>query len=159
MSRRVPTPETWDTPLLPPLTPSGGHHTWGRYTSYWNAVFSFHNSYGKPDQSKDMRNYRKASLFDEETKSWEMCARQIKIWLKGEHGIIGGELKGRINGRSDLQKKTRMHSSRMRTARSSSRPGGGSPPGRPSRDQAPPAVDRITDACENITLPQLRCGR
>ena len=82
-----------------------------------------------------------------------------------------------------------MHSSRMRTARSSSRPGG-SPPGTPlgadppdqaspqeqthpwtrhppgtdppdqatprSRhppDQAPP-VDRITDACENITLPQ-----
>ena len=76
---------------------------------------------------------------------------------------------------------TRMHSSRMRTARSSSRPGG-SPPGTP-QDQAPPGpgtppeqalppgsrhppgagtpppVDRITDACENITLPQLRCGR
>ena len=73
----------------------------------------------------------------------------------------------------------------MRTARSSSRPRG-SPPGtpgsRPLRDQVPPGpgaswdqahppgadppgpdtpppVDRITDACENITLPQLRCGR
>ena len=23
----------------------------------------------------------------------------------------------------------------------------------------PPPVNRITDACENITLPQLRCGR
>ena len=58
----------------------------------------------------------------------------------------------------------------MRTARSSSRPGGlhqapreqtpprpGTPP---PEDQAhPPPVDRITDACENITLPQLRCGR
>ena len=90
---------------------------------------------------------------------------------------------------------TRMHSSRMRTACSSSCPGG-SPTGNPlgaeppgsrhppgtrhplhlpgadippqSRhtlweqtpwDQAPSPVDRITDACENITLPQLRCGR
>ena len=25
--------------------------------------------------------------------------------------------------------------------------------------QVLPPVDRITDACENITLPQLRCGR
>ena len=25
--------------------------------------------------------------------------------------------------------------------------------------QTPPTVNRITDACENITLPQLRCGR
>ena len=23
----------------------------------------------------------------------------------------------------------------------------------------PPPLDRMTDACENITLPQLRCGR
>ena len=76
---------------------------------------------------------------------------------------------------------TRMHSSRMRTVRSSGRPGG-SPPGTP-RDQAspgadplprtrhppradplprtrhPPPVDRITYACKNFTLPQLRCGR
>ena len=105
-----------------------------------------------------------------------------------------------------------MHSSRMRTARSSSRVGGsppdtplgtrhleadpseqtspglGTPPGpgtpsgadspprsrhppdqappgsrlppeqAPRREQALPPVDRITDACENITLPQLRCG-
>ena len=85
-----------------------------------------------------------------------------------------------------------MHSSRMRTACSSSCPGGvstrrppraGTPPGpgiprtrhppeeTPPGDQAPPPgstpplgtrhpppVDRITDACENITLPQLRCG-
>ena len=82
-----------------------------------------------------------------------------------------------------LYDKTRMHSSRMRTARSSSRPGGSpqapveqTPPGAntlweqtlpPGADtpqeqtnpseQTPP-VDRITDACENITLPQLRCG-
>ena len=27
------------------------------------------------------------------------------------------------------------------------------------REQVPPPVDRITDACENITLPQLRYGR
>ena len=77
-------------------------------TNLSESIFSFHNSYGKHDQSKDMRNYRKASLFDDETKSWAMCARQIKIWLKGEHGIIGGKLRGRINGRSDLQKKIRL---------------------------------------------------
>ena len=29
----------------------------------------------------------------------------------------------------------------------------------PLPEQAPPPVDRITDACENITLPQLRCRR
>ena len=33
-------------------------------------------------------------------------------------------------------------------------PGGGCLPNTPS-----PPVDRVTDACENITLPQLRCGR
>ena len=54
---------------------------------------------------------------------------------------------------------TRMHSSRMRTARSSSRPGGVStrhPPGsRPHPEQAcPPPVNRMTDRCKNITLPQ-----
>ena len=74
--------------------------------------------------------------------------------------------------------KTRMHSSRMRTARSSGRPGGVStrhtplgadppgsrhPPGTrhppPGPPLTPPPVNRMTDACENITLPQLRCGR
>ena len=25
--------------------------------------------------------------------------------------------------------------------------------------QTPPAVNRMTDACKNITLPGLRCGR
>ena len=29
----------------------------------------------------------------------------------------------------------------------------------PLREQIPPPVNRITDTCENITLPQLRCGR
>ena len=62
-----------------------------------------------------------------------------------------------------------MHSSRMRTARSSSRRGEGSPLGTPreqalpGRDHPPnqthPPVNRITDACENITLSQLRCWR
>ena len=58
----------------------------------------------------------------------------------------------------------------MRTARSSGRPGGVStrypprpdqtPPGPDTpREQAPQPVNRMTDACENITLPQLRCGR
>ena len=82
----------------------------------------------------------------------------------------------------------------MRTARSSSHPGGGlhqhPPPGAdtPPWDQTPPRADtsppgadtaweqtspgsrhppgadtppvnRITDVCKNITLPQLRCGR
>ena len=85
--------------------------------------------------------------------------------------------------------KTRMHSSRMRTARSSGRLGGclhqapprsrhplgadTPPPSRhpqtrhpPQEQTAPPPqpsrhppVHRMTDACENITLPQLRCGR
>ena len=49
---------------------------------------------------------------------------------------------------------TRMHSSRMRTARSSSRPGGGvvlhqAPPG-----PGNPPVNRMTDRCKNIPLPQ-----
>ena len=67
---------------------------------------------------------------------------------------------------------TRMHSSRMRTARSSSRPGGlhqappgpdppgpGTPPGTrhpPGSGPPPPPVNRITDTCKNITFPQLR---
>ena len=95
--------------------------------------------------------------------------------------------------------KTRMHSSRMRTARSlivspylvvshacppgatTHAPPGATmhaPPGAtthapqsnhthppeqpctpPGSNHAHPPVNRITDACENITLPQLRCGR
>ena len=99
--------------------------------------------------------------------------------------------------------KTRMHSSRMRTARSSSRPGGLPLPLEADTpwEQTPPRADtpgqirinfplgcgpgnlqcmlgyhppgdllqgmlghhtpvnRITEACENITLHQLRCGR
>ena len=56
----------------------------------------------------------------------------------------------------------------MRTTRSSSRPGGVSarhPTDQVSpQEQTPlgastPPVDRITDACEIITLPQLRFGR
>ena len=66
---------------------------------------------------------------------------------------------------------TRMHSSRMRTVRSSSRPGegglhqaplwtrhtpsGSDPPRtRHPRDRHPPPVDRMTDRCKHITLPQ-----
>ena len=60
----------------------------------------------------------------------------------------------------------------MRTARSSSHPGG-SPPGTPWEQPPPgeqtplgagppgadtPPVDRITDACENITLPNFVAG-
>ena len=42
--------------------------------------------------------------------------------------------------------------------------GDGGPPsgGAPSKGETcweTPPVDRITNACENITLPQLRCGR
>ena len=37
-------------------------------------------------------------------------------------------------------------------------PGGVSAQGVSSTHPLPP-VDRMTDACENITLPQLRCGR
>ena len=82
---------------------------------------------------------------------------------------------------------TRMHSSRMRTARmlpvspsmhcsrggapglggcTWSRgvylvPGGGYlvPGDVPAQVFPPPPMDRITDACGNITLPQHRCGR
>ena len=53
---------------------------------------------------------------------------------------------------------TRMHSSRMRTARSSSLREG-SPPGTPPtrhtpRDQAPPPLNRMTNRCKNTTLPE-----
>ena len=43
-----------------------------------------------------------------------------------------------------------------------SAPGGGgawSGGGIPACTEADPPVNRITHACENITLPQLRCGR
>ena len=49
----------------------------------------------------------------------------------------------------------------MRTARSR-HPRDQTPPeaGTSPRDQTlPPPVNRMTDACENIPLPQLRCGR
>ena len=36
-------------------------------------------------------------------------------------------------------------------------PGGGG--GIPACTEAEPPVNRITDGCENITMPQLRCGR
>ena len=62
---------------------------------------------------------------------------------------------------------TRMHSSRMRTVRSSGRLLGGVCPGggvsaregvHPSMHwgRHPPPVDRMTDRCKNITFPQLR---
>ena len=80
---------------------------------------------------------------------------------------------------------TRMHSSRMRTARSLPYgglcPRGSCPGGSLSRgvrcsgvsclggsrvsvqggltDRDRPPVNRMTDRCKNITLPQLRCGR
>ena len=67
---------------------------------------------------------------------------------------------------------TRMHSSSMRTARLlpvspgmhclwEGVPGlGGCTWSRGAYlPRYSPPVDRITDACENITLPQLRCGR
>ena len=56
----------------------------------------------------------------------------------------------------------------MRTARSSGFPGGlhQAPPGAgtpweqtPTSWEQAPLVNRMTDACENITLPQLHCGR
>ena len=52
-----------------------------------------------------------------------------------------------------LQKSTttRMYSSRMRTARSSSRPSGG---GFSTRRPPPPWTEFLTHASENITLPQ-----
>ena len=55
-----------------------------------------------------------------------------------------------------LQKSTttRMHSSRMRTARSSSRPGVFSTRQPPSREQTHPWTEFLTHASENITLPQ-----
>ena len=74
---------------------------------------------------------------------------------------------------------TRMHSSRMRTIRCSSRLGGGLPRegvclgvsalgmsalggvclGQGCLLPHPLPVNKITDTCENITLPQLHCGR
>ena len=53
-----------------------------------------------------------------------------------------------------LTKKTRMHSSRMHTVRCSGRL-----LGEGCLSDPPPPVNRITDRCQNITLPQLRCGR
>ena len=75
-------------------------------------------------------------------------------------------------GQGNFQR-TRTHSSRMRTGRSltvcrSLLPGGeclllgglSAPGGIPTCTEADtPSVNRITDACKNITLAQLRCGR
>ena len=52
----------------------------------------------------------------------------------------------------------RMHSSRMRTVRCSGCLGGGGVCPRRGVCQTP-LVDRMTDRCKNITLPQLRCER
>ena len=69
-----------------------------------------------------------------------------------------------------LRAVTRMHSSRMRTGRSLTvcwsllsggggclLPGGGVYPS--MHWSRHPPVNRITDACKNVTLAQLRCGR
>ena len=42
---------------------------------------------------------------------------------------------------------------------SAPRVGGGGIPACTEADTLPPPLDRITDACKNITLAQLRCGR
>ena len=103
----------------------------------------------------------------------------------------------RFEAYSVIKISTRMHSSRMRTIRRSSRllgggvcqpggclPGGGCLPARgrlpaggvfylPGQclpggggvcpggclADTPTPMDRMTDTCENITLPQLHCGR
>ena len=56
---------------------------------------------------------------------------------------------------------TRMHSSRMRTIRCSGGvlEGGVCPSACWDTLIYTPPVDRMTDRCKNITLPQLRCGR
>ena len=67
---------------------------------------------------------------------------------------------------------SRMHTARLLTVTPSMHCAGGSPcqgglpcrgialpgGGIPVCTEADPTVNRITDACENITLPQLRCG-
>ena len=57
---------------------------------------------------------------------------------------------------------TRTHSSRMRTIRCSrgvSPQGGGGSAWWGCLPHHHPPVNRMTDICENITFPQLRCGR
>ena len=45
------------------------------------------------------------------------------------------------------------------TPRDQTPPRAGTPQDQAPPDQAPPPVNRIRDACENVTLPQLHCGR
>ena len=59
-----------------------------------------------------------------------------------------------------ILKVTRMHSSRMRTVRCSGRRvGRGSAPVHAGIHTPPPREQNDRHACENITSPQLRCGR
>ena len=81
------------------------------------------------------------------------------------------EITAILRAKDDLVKKEiwiKMHSSRMRTVRSSGRwrrgvcPGGAHGECLPQcmLGYTPPSwTEWLTDACENIILPQLRCGR
>ena len=125
---------------------------------------------GEVGEAQDRVYRAKAGYVRERPISAPECLQLYKTGNQGSHSIW----------ETWKNTGTRMHSSRMRTVRSSSRlprgvsdwgvsdrggsaqkgsvcPGvsvlGGCLPG------GTPPVDRMTDACENITLPQLRCGR
>ena len=100
------------------------------------------------------------------TKAWIQVAQKLNlvvievqmtvIWtLKTVSYLVSKNLITKHRGVSSPVGKmnTRMYSSRMRTVF----PGGGVCLGVCGRDPLP--VNRITDRCKNITLPQLRCGR
>ena len=65
-----------------------------------------------------------------------------------------------------LRTVTRMHSNMMHNTHTlpygglpdRNPPGQRPPPDRSPWTETPPSVNRLTDRCENITLPQLRCG-
>ena len=89
----------------------------------------------------------------------EFCQSEKVGTLDSVHREEGGSLSGRPPWTETPQDRDPS------LDRDSPSPGGSlsrgflSRGGLPDRDPPPPPVNRITDACENITLPQLRCGR
>ena len=136
-------------------------HCWsllwrGRYASYWNA-FLFHRQCAKYLENISKRPFRMKGFFSvcldtisSAVINWRIYIN-LSIWRSNPRFNLPG-------WKSTCFEKilkffpTRMHSSRMRTARTS--PYGGSLSGRPppySQTETPP-VNRMTHRCKNITL-------